>query len=91
MYSSIEKQQHFTEILEKEPAIIDLYANMDFTMEKDGGEFLVLTKGKIDIVSLAYKIQELFEMPAKVYLVHNNLSAQLSGYKIIWRKGRWLL
>lgn len=92
MLSMIAKKEELGNILKQFTEVTELYADMDFDINKEGGTFVVLTRCNLDSTSgFYYRFQSLFELPIKLYITQNMYSGLFQGKRIIWRMGRWYL
>lgn len=91
MCSKIARKESLTNVFESDANIVDVYSEHEFDFSDTCPTFVVLAKKSVDTVKMLFSIQDVYNNPVKLYVIYNNMSTALAGYKIIWRKGKWLV
>ena len=89
MLSTIALKEELSLLFKSEPALIDVYANLDFSFEQDRPVFTILCKDGLDIARFYHKLIKLYPETTSFYATCNNMDSVLQSTKIIWRKGVW--
>ena len=96
MLGVISKMKLMDELLKEFPLIIELYADTDFTFEKDSANFYALCSdvkfnNMVDFTLLLHKLSAIFDESSRMYFANSSMDVILEHRKLIWRKGSWYL
>ena len=91
MLSVIKRRIELANLFTEYTMIREVYANIDFEMDRDAGTFVILAKYDFDKTTLLYHMQKLFDMPIDIFVITDPYSALIKGNKIIWKAETWYI
>lgn len=91
MLSVIKRRIELANLFTEYTMIHEVYANIDFEMDRDAGTFVILAKYDFDKTTLLYHMQKLFDMPIDIFVITDPYSTLIKGNKIIWKAETWYI
>ena len=89
MLGTIRRKTELEKLFNSVKEIKEVYSSSDFSFDHLKEDFYVLTNVDFDSPSLLKKLNELYPLSARLYIVSNTHALMLQGTKLIWRNGRW--
>lgn len=89
MLGTINKKYEIGTVLEKLKYVSELYSDVNFTFEKDGGEFIMLCSQNVSLPTAYFEFSRVFPLPVRLYVTKDPFDAILCDKRIVWRKGVW--
>ena len=69
--------------------IIDVFSTMDFSDQKDGCTFIVVTRNEINIPNLWKDLMLWYPMDLHIERTNDYHDPILRKHKLVWRGGKW--
>lgn len=91
MRGTIEKYVFLKKWVSDFPGIIEIYADVNFDIEMDYPEFIVLCKGDFSLVDSFNALQKFYEGNAKLYMTKDPMDPLLVDKRIIYFEGGWYI
>ena len=87
MYSTILRRKQLGDLFKEADFLIEV-TSKDYTWMNDTPTLCLLVRDDSSILDLFYKIQNIYDNSAKVYVTQNPYDPLLSGNSMVWRN-KW--